>query len=358
MRILDRYCFRQLVPVWVWCMMVFVFVSCLVDLFEHLDEILRYHIPARTVWQYYLNFMPLVAVRASPLALLLSCAFVATRLVRHQELLAMNASGTSLIRASLPFVFVGWLVSAVVFVVNERVVPHTSAVYERLRQEAFRGKTATQTLENVAIMDNQNRLYHARLFDTTHQELSDLTVLEHDAHNRPRKTIYAHRVIFTPHGWLLLDGRVYRMGPRGTLTGEPEVFVERLLQFPVTPQSFQQPETRPETMRYGELRRLIGHLKYSGITNIRRHAVELASKVTLPLMNVVVCLIGFVGSTRFSVRGRLRGLGTSLGWGVLYYLGVAVGQGIGKEGLLPVILAVWLPHFIAVWACLRAMRQE
>ena len=41
MRILDRYAVRQLVPVWLWCLCVFLFLSCVIDLFEHLDEILR-----------------------------------------------------------------------------------------------------------------------------------------------------------------------------------------------------------------------------------------------------------------------------------------------------------------------------
>ena len=52
MRILDRYVVRQLIPVWVWCIIVFLFLSCLIDLVEHLDEILRYHIRGRVVVQY------------------------------------------------------------------------------------------------------------------------------------------------------------------------------------------------------------------------------------------------------------------------------------------------------------------
>ena len=115
MRILDRYTTKQLFPVWVWCMLVFVFISLLIDLFGHLEEILQYRIPLATVAQYYLTFTPLVIVRASPLALLLSCAFVAMRLVRYQELLAMHAGGVSLVRAGVPFVLVGWFVSLFVF---------------------------------------------------------------------------------------------------------------------------------------------------------------------------------------------------------------------------------------------------
>ena len=357
MRILDRYAVGQLVPVWIWCLVVFVFLSCVIDLFEHLDEIHRYHIPAETVLRYYLNFTPLIFVRASPLALLLASAFVATRLSRHQELLAMSASGTSLLRASVPFLFVGWMASLGVFAVNDLVVPGTTKVYDQLRRGAFRGAHPEEPVENVAIMDAFNRLYHARGLDLAARELADLTILEHDRHNRPIKNLYASRAVWTKRGWLLLHGTIYRTGPDGTLRGDPEPFVERLISYPVTPESFSQPEARPETMRYAKLRLLVIRLRHMGL-NVRRYAVELASKLTLPLMNLVVCLIAFAGSTQSPLRGHLKGVGISLGWGLLYYFFVGFWEGIGKRGPLPILVAVWTPHLVAVWACLRVLRRS
>ena len=355
MRILDRYVARQLLPVWLWCLVVFLFLSCLIDLFEHLDEILRYHIPAATVWQYYLNFAPLVFVRASPLALLLGGSFVAGRLSRYQELLAMNASGISLLRAGVPFLFVGWLASLAVFAVNDLVVPQTSAAYERLRQEAFRGRQPEEIVDNVAIMDAFNRLYHAQHLDVENRELRGLTILEHDRENRPIKNVYAARALWTRHGWVLLHGTIYRVGPRGTLLGEPESFVERVYHYPVTAASFSEPETRPETMRYSQLRLMILRLRQMGMKNVRRYQVELAAKLTLPLMNLVVALIAFTGSTQPQLRGTLKGLGLSLAWGLAYYFGVGFGEGIAKKGLLglPAVIAAWAPHVLAVGWCWR-----
>jgi len=356
MRILDRYVARQLLPVWIWCLAVFTFLSCLIDLFEHLDEIYRYHIPAETILRYYLHFVPIVFVRASPLALLLSGAFVASRLTRYQEFLAMSASGTSLLRASVPFLFVGWMASLCVFAVNDLVVPQSARIYERIRQEAFRGQQNPELVKNVAIMDAFNRLYHARQLDLKEQELYDLTILEHDRQNRPLKSVYAARAVWTRHGWLLLNGRIYRVGPGGRLRGEPELFPERLLSYPVTPESFNQSETQPESMRYAQLRLLLIRLKQTGIKS-QRYAVDLAAKLTLPLMNLVVCLIAFAGSTRPQLRGNLKGLGISLGWGLAYYLLVGFWEGLGKRGMLPALIAVWTPHLIAVWACLRVLRR-
>lgn len=360
MRILDRYAVRQLIPVWIWCLAVCLFLSCIIDLFERLDEILRLHIPLKTVVEYYANFLPFVFVRAAPLALLLSAAFVASRLSRHQEFLAMSASGTSLLRASAPFLFVGWIASLCVFLVNDRIVPRTSVVYETMKQDTFHSEDERQILENVAITDNANRLYHARSLNLATQELSNLTILEHDANNRPVKNLYASRAIWTKHGWLMLQGTAYRMAPNGAPRGDPEPFFERVMTFPVSPDSFRRPESRPELMRYGQLRLLIRRLKRMGMTNIRRYQVELISKVTLPLMNVVVCLIAFTGSTQPQLRGNLRGLGLSLGWGVGYYLLVGFSEGLAKKGLLhlPVPPVVWAPHLLAVWRCVRLLRRS
>ena len=358
MRILDRYPAKQLVPVWVWCIIVFVFLSCVIDLFEHLDDILRYHVKGKIVFQYYLNFMPLVFVRASPIALLLSSAFISTRLVRYHELLAMSASGTSRPRASVPFIFVGWLIGLLVFAANELVVPRTTAIYERLRNEAFRGKRQTQIIENVTYMDPANRLYHARSFDPKHHELSELTILEHDESNRPRVTINARQAIYTPHGWLLLYGTISKLQPGGALAGNPIPFVERLIEYPVTPDNFRQSDMELQTLQYTQLREIVRRLRSIGITNVRRYLVEMTAKATIPLMSVIVCLIGFVGSTRQSTRGPLRGLGTSLLWGLGYYIAVAIGQGMGTQGLLPVWLVVWLPHVTALGCCVYALKRQ
>ena len=358
MRTLDRYLARQLFPVWLWCMVVFLFISCLVDLFGHLDEILQYRVALPVLLQYYLNFLPIIFIRSCPLAMLFGTAFVATRLARYHEVLAMNAGGISLIRMSIPFLFIGWLISLLVFFVNERIVPRTSATFERLRQETFHGHFDQIHLENIAIMDDANRLYHARVFDSSRDELTDLTILEHDEHNHPKRSLYAHQAFYTPKGWLLRYGTVTRVDAQGALIGEPQPFFERLSALPVTPDSFKQSERNPDLLRIAQLRQLIYHLKRLGITNVRHYEVELAAKLAFPLMNLVICLIGFVGATTRHRRGHLQGLGISLLWGMAYYVGVAIGHGAGKDGLLPALAAVWLPHLLATAWTVRVVWQR
>ncbi len=349
MRILDRYAVRQLLPVWIWCLVIFIFLSCLIDLFGRLDEIIRYHLSARMVLSYYLHFIPVVWVWASPVAVLLSAAFVAMRLARYHELLAMSASGVSPLRAAMPFLFIGWVASLLVFFVKDLAVPKASAACDRLQRELFRDDADGETsiVDNVALIDSFNRLYHARELDRNAGELRDLTVLEHDAHNRPIKSLYANRAVWTRHGWLLLSGTIYAVGPQGQVLGDPQSFVDRLIPYPVTPESFLQPEAMPETMRYRDLRLLIRRLRQMGTFSVRRYAVELVAKITLPLVNLVICLVGFVGAAQPGFRGNLRGVGVSLGWGVAYYLLVAASHAVAKRWPVPIMPILWLPHVAA-----------
>jgi lipopolysaccharide export LptBFGC system permease protein LptF len=113
-------------------------------------------------------------------------------------------------------------------------------------------------------------------------------------------------------------------------------------------------------MRYGQLRLLLTRLNQTTGANLRRYQVELTAKLTLPLMNLVMALVAFAGSTQPQLRGHLRGLGVSLVWGLAYYLAVGLGEGIGKRGLggVPAAAAVWLPHVLAIAWCLRVLRRS
>ncbi len=356
MKILDRYPARQLFPAWLWCLLIFVFLSVLIDLFEHLDEILRYAIPFHTILQYYVNFIPIVFVRACPLALLLSTAFIATRLVRYQELLAMSAGGVSRLRASIPFLFVGWVATVLVFLVNDRLVPQSVATYERLRQEAFRGETSQVSIErNVATMDRDNRLYHCREYDLHKRECLDVTILEQDRHNHPTRTITAKRATISDDGWRMEDGTLANLEPDGTLAGNLEAFQRELFVFPVTATELRQPDTELDRLSYTQLRDLMQRLRSVHVTNVRRLSVELGSRLAMPLMNVIVCLIAFAAATKPASRGRLQELGVSLGLGIGYYLIVGACQGMGKEGFIPVAVGVWAPHVVAIAMCWYAM---
>ena len=83
MRILDRYTLRQLIGPLVWCLALFVILYLVIDLFGHLDEILRLRVPVHVVARYYGSMLPLIFVQVAPFACLMAVLYTVGNLNRH-----------------------------------------------------------------------------------------------------------------------------------------------------------------------------------------------------------------------------------------------------------------------------------
>jgi lipopolysaccharide export LptBFGC system permease protein LptF len=55
MRLLDRYLFRHALIPLMFCLLGFVSLTVIIDVFGHLDEIMKRNIPWRIVGEYYLH---------------------------------------------------------------------------------------------------------------------------------------------------------------------------------------------------------------------------------------------------------------------------------------------------------------
>ncbi len=348
MRILDRYLVRQFVLPCLWCLLVFITMTVIVDLFEHLDEIVNNHVPWSMCAQYYASFVPIIYVKTSPMAMLLATTFVLGNLTRHQEIVAMKASGISLAHIVSPLVALGLLASVGVFLVNEYAVPQAARVYERLHQLAFDRPTAdgTQHLrQNVTLLGHQNRLYHAQTFDPINCTLFDVTILEHDNRSTLTGKISAKRAQWDGQRWTLTDGQVQRLSSQGQMLEDPLPFTTRIVELEERPEDFLRPEARADTMRFTELSAYMREIAQHGGSTLTRLQVEWQSKLAFPFINLVIVLLGVPFAMRAPRRGgALTGIGIGIVLGLIYYGAVATSAALGKGGLLPPMLAAWLPN--------------
>jgi lipopolysaccharide export system permease protein len=99
-------------------------------------------------------------------------------------------------------------------------------------------------------------------------------------------------------------------------------------------------------MSYAELRTYIQKIQASGY-DATRYLVDLYSKLSYPLLNVIMVLIGIP----FAIKtGRSGGVALSVGisvmfgflYGILFYVFIS----FGKSGILPPIVACWIPTLL------------
>jgi len=362
MKILDRYLVRLFWPPLVWCLLTFIVMTVVIDLFGHLDEIIAQRIPWRTVGLYYLTFAPLVFVQTIPVAMLITTAFVIGNLSRHYEVIAMKASGLSVTRIVMPLLWVGLWASLATLAVSDRILPDANRLNTRIKEEAFQGarRPKLSLLSDVALYGSQHRLFHVVSYDTKERLMKDVTILEHDAGHRVTGKLFARWGRWDGAAWRLYQGVAYRQDAVGTTVSDPRTFKELRLAIAERPEDFARASSQAEWLRLTDLRDYIQRLQATGdAPHLRRLVVEWHHKLAFPFMSLIIVLLGMpfvLGSPRTgSVVG---GMGLSIILGLVYYGAMAVCVAMGKGGTLQPVLAAWAAHagfgLLGCWLISRA----
>jgi lipopolysaccharide export system permease protein len=108
----------------------------------------------------------------------------------------------------------------------------------------------------------------------------------------------------------------------------------------------------PDEMRYAELGRYIDALARTG-SDTKKLRVERALKLAVPFTCLVVALFGASLAVSGPRTGTAWGVAVSLGTTFVFLLMVQLTKAIGAGGVLPPLVAAWLPNVVfglaAVW---------
>lgn len=139
MRILDRYILKSAILIFLTCLLTFLFLYIIIDVFSHLEEILREKIALGILKQYYLSYLPIIFVQVAPIACLLATIYTFGKLNRDNEIIAMRSSGLSIWQITKTIIIFGAIVSVFVFWANERLVPASLSLNEKIKVQMESG---------------------------------------------------------------------------------------------------------------------------------------------------------------------------------------------------------------------------
>lgn len=125
MRLLDRYLLRELLIPFSYCLIGFLIFWISSDVFAQLTEFQKHRLKFPEVLEYYAVRMPEMMVTVLPIAFLLALLYALTNHARHHELTAIRAAGVSLLRIALPYLGLGFVLSLLVFAINELWAPQS-----------------------------------------------------------------------------------------------------------------------------------------------------------------------------------------------------------------------------------------
>lgn len=348
-QLLDLYIFRGWVVYFFLLLATFTGIYLIFDFYQILGDILRNHIPARVVFDYYRFLLPqAIYYPALPMSVLVATLVNFGLLAKTNQITAIKSSGVSVYRISLPILAAAAALSAAMYVVGDYYLPETNQRWDALRNQ-IKGKPPQTYLrpDRQWIFGQSNRIYNHRFFDSDRNVFADLWVFEFDPKTfRITRRIYASRAIWEApiHGWILENGWVRNIEGDRVATYMP-FSVAKFDELTEEPAYFKK-EVRPSAqMSAWELRRYIDDLSQSGF-DVVRLSVQFYRKFSFPLIAFVVALLGIPFSLSMGRKGALSGIAVSIAIAIVYWSVSSLFEAMGNLNQLPPIVAAWSPDVL------------
>ncbi len=347
MRIVDRYLLQGFVLALLYCLALFFVLFVVIDVFNHLDEFLKHGVSFRIIISYYLYSIPSIFVQVVPIAVLAAILYMLGNLNRHNEILALKASGVSSFHILAPYLFMGVLISFGVFLLSEKVVPHTAVTSTSIMEgliEKGKKNFDERSIKNVTLFTKGNRMVFAREFEISTSTLYDVVLFEDAPHRLVQNKITAKKARYEDQAWTFYDTIRYQMNRRGELAAEP-VFSDSLrLGLEAKPDDFLKESSQVEFMSTRQLDEYIRHLEGASKKLAKKLLVDFHYKIAFPFVSFVVILIGAPLAMQSVHGGMIRGIGISVVMVMLYFGIDSVCLALGKGGHLPAFFSAWFSN--------------
>ncbi|MFH1578045.1 MAG: LptF/LptG family permease [Candidatus Omnitrophota bacterium] len=352
MRILDRYILSSMVKLFIGCILIFLILYVVIDVFSHLDEILAQKTSIRLLLVYYLNFLPLIFIQVAPFACLLGCVYTLGVLNRNNEIIALRTSGLNIFQISKTLIIFAGMISILTFLVNDKFVPQSEIakqdIENTMRQADQTDKDSRDIITNLSIYGLKNRLFFITKFIISENKMEGITILEQDKSANVRKKIVAAEGLYKNGEWYFYESITYFFEENGQLKDQPVYFAEEIMDIAENPEDFLRQRQSPEFMSTSQLNEYIQRLSMSKAkTVIRNLRVDLYQRFFMPLTSLVILIVGIPFSLIMRKRATgLSSMGVAIMLGFLYYVVNAISLALGKAGLFFPIIAASLSHIL------------
>jgi lipopolysaccharide export system permease protein len=366
MRLLDRYLFRELLAPLAYCLGGFLLFWISWDLFNELQEMQDRKLHLLDVLEYAAAMTPEFLATILPIALLLALLYALAGHARHNEITAMRAAGASLWRICIPYFITGLAAGAVLFALNEYLVPraaewawqiktrHVQKPGDETGQDKFRGFNDSPA-HRLWEFDEYRARTAEMVNPAVSQTLPDGTLLE----------VRAARAEFTNGTWTFFNAsekEIAQPGARLILSLQTNVLA--MPEFTETPHQI---EVEMKINAYEGIGKhkadisiadILSHLRFKG-GEARGDSgwllTELNSRLAAPWTCLVVVLIAIPFGAGSGRRSLFTGVAGSIFICFAYFLIQKVSYAFGVGGHLPGWLAAWLPNLIFGFAGLWLM---
>ena len=318
-----------------------------IDLLQVLDRFLRVKPPFIYIVEHFVYRLPQALHDGLPVVVLVATIFLFLALSQFHELTAMKAAGISLYRASAPILILGFGIAVLSGLFQELLLPRINELGEEVDRVKIKGQLPRHLQQRqrlwIRSSDTDTRFYRVELLSPGTSDMYGVTMLDVDKDFRLTSRLDARRAHWSERGWELSDGAFRQIGPEGQVQTEP--FTHTAVDLKEDINDFTHIQKTVDAMSYRELKEYITRLEATGF-QVKKYLVELHSKLSFPLVNLIMVLVAIPFAVQSPRSGRLFGVGLAIaimaGYLVVHYVAIA----FARADLLPPLLAAWTANII------------
>lgn len=356
---LDLYIARRFVWLFVQVFAGFFTIMVMIDM---IDELRSFDDPGISVGEaatLALMNVPATIYQVLPLIMVLTAIGLFRGLSRSSELVVVRAAGRSGLTFLLSPVMTAVAIGAFAVSVLNPIVAATSKRYDVLSAGHARGG-AILSMSDGGLWLRQSSsagqtVIHAGGANLDGTELYDVTFLTFAADGTPVTRILAKGARLESGFWIIEDGKSWPLeapNPEQDATALPQ---GTALATDLTKDRIRDSFGTPSSVGFWDLPAYIAALERAGFS-ARSHKVWLQMEIAQPLLLVAMVLIAAGFTMRHARAARTSSLVlTALLCGFAAFFLRNLGQILGDNGQVPVMLAAWTPPIAATLLALSLL---
>ena len=345
MRILDKYIVKSVVLGYLFILLVFVGLYFVADIFTNLSDILKAKTPALIIVQYYVASLPLIFLRVSPLALLISTLYTFAELNKNNEIVSIRASGISIMRIAFPVVFFALFLSVTTFFIQEKTLMQSQKKVDEIKTQSIKKSITTTSEERNLAFTSGDRIFFVQKFLPKKGILENVIIFKEGEDRKLEKKIVCKEIVYEYGFWIAKDIIEYNLDADGNISDTPTSSPTKKISLKEKPQELLLKRSIfSQFSSLSHLKKEIARLEKVKAGNLLTNlTIDYYQKVAEPFSHLFI-VIGIL-PIALEIKKRkaaLSSLGIGFIFSFIYYVLSSFSIALGKSGVILPFLSVSL----------------
>jgi len=205
MSLIEKYLTKEIFKYFGIVLLTVVGIYLAVDFFQRIDNFLEADLPFTKIISFYQLKIPLIFVQIAPVGILLSVSIVFGLMNKNNEIIALKSSGVSIFYLLGPVVLIGLLLSTLIFLLSELIVPITISKANRIWNVEVKKKSAIISKgKNIWIKGNRV-ICHITYYNPVNSTILGVALSFFDNDFKLTRRVDAKKGVFKNGKWIFYD---------------------------------------------------------------------------------------------------------------------------------------------------------